>query len=197
MEDTILEIKDVVDNLEYLLPEIEEVSAEIIKRLENGGKIFWMGNGASAADAAHLSSKLVGCFKGNPLPSMALTLDTASVTAIANDYEYNEIFSRQIQAFCCEKDIAIGLSTSGNSLSVVEGLLKAHACGAYTIGLVGLEGGKIAKNGAFAFDKVININSEVTERIQEGHLIVGHLIYKKIVDHFTEKRFLMSSQDPL
>ena len=154
--------------------EIVEVSTAMYERLKKGGKLVTFGNGGSAADAQHFAAELSGRFikERKSFPAIALSTNTSSITAIGNDYDYSQIFSRQIGGLCSEKDFVVGISTSGNSKNVVEGLKKAREIGAFTLGLTGKSGGEV-KNVA---DRCIRVDSDVTPIIQEVHITVIHMI---------------------
>ena len=153
---------------------IEKASRLIIAAINTGGKVLVFGNGGSAADSQHIVAEFVGRFKKErrALPAIALTTNTSTLTAIANDYGYDVVFSRQIEALGKEGDVAIGLSTSGNSKNVVLALEKAKALGMKTIGLTGAGGGAM-KNHC---DATIAVGSKNTPRIQESHVLIAHII---------------------
>ncbi|MFW9881077.1 MAG: SIS domain-containing protein [Candidatus Thorarchaeota archaeon] len=153
---------------------IRKISEEIIKAYKNNKKVVLFGNGGSAADAQHIAAEFVGKFYKDreSLPSLAFHTNTSVVTATANDFGYEYIFERQVSSFVNEGDIAIGLSTSGNSLNVIKGLEKANELGATTIGFTGQKENKIEK----IVDHCLKIPSNDTPRIQEGHITVGHII---------------------
>ena len=154
--------------------EIIDVSTILYERLKKGGKLITFGNGGSAADAQHFAAELSGRFmkERNSFPAIALSTNTSSITAIGNDYSYSEIFSRQIGGLCSEKDFVVGISTSGNSKNVVEGLRKAREIGAFTFGLTGKSGGEVKK----VADRCIRVDSDVTPIIQEVHIAIIHMI---------------------
>jgi D-sedoheptulose 7-phosphate isomerase len=160
------------------LGRIVKVIDVITDALKKGNKILLFGNGGSAADAQHLAAEFVNRFiiERPPLPAIALTTDSSVLTSIANDYEYSEIFSKQIRAIGQPGDIAWGLSTSGNSPNVLKGLETAKKLGLTTIALTGRDGGPIAK----AADHVLNVSSNLTPRIQEAHITAGHVICEMI-----------------
>lgn len=164
--------------LKSIFPAIENAVHKMIASLQNGGKILWMGNGGSAADAQHLAAELVGRFKQErpALASIALTTNTSVLTCLSNDYDYSIVFSRQIEALCQPYDIVIGISTSGNSLNVIKGIRAAQKIGAYTIGFTGHDGGELSK----IVDLNMAIPSNNTERIQEAHIFIGHCICELI-----------------
>ena len=150
-------------------------AAEVITTcLRAGGKLLLFGNGGSAADAQHLAAEFVGRFvRERPgLPAIALTTDSSILTAVGNDYGFDQIFARQVQALGCPGDVAIAISTSGNSPNVIEGVKAAKRGDLKTIGLSGQDGGLLAKEA----DIAITIASRSTARIQECHISVGHLL---------------------
>jgi D-sedoheptulose 7-phosphate isomerase len=139
-----------------------------------GKKILWCGNGGSAADSQHLAAELVGNFRRSrrAFPSIALTTDTSVLTAIANDWSYPEVFERQVEALCQPGDVLVGISTSGNSKNVCAALAKARELGVFTIALTGRSGGRMA---ALA-DVCLRVPSTDPARIQEGHILCGHIL---------------------
>jgi D-sedoheptulose 7-phosphate isomerase len=153
---------------------IEEIANDIIRSLRMSGKVILCGNGGSAADSQHIAAELIGKFalERDPLPAISLTTNTSILTAVANDFSFDEVFVRQIKAFCNEKDIVIGISTSGNSTNVVEAIEEANRLGAHTIALTGQDGGKLTK----VAKKSIKVPSQNTQRIQESHIMIGHLL---------------------
>jgi len=158
--------------LEALFPLISEVGIAMQNCINNGGKILLMGNGGSAADSQHIAAEIVGRFKKERkgLPAIALTTDTSILTSVGNDYGYDYIFARQIEALCTPQDLVIGITTSGNSANVVSAIEAANAIGATTVGLTGGSGGKLLK----LCDFNLIMPSSVTARIQEAHIFVGH-----------------------
>jgi len=158
--------------LEPLFPLISDVGIAMQDCIANGGKILIMGNGGSAADSQHIAAEIVGRFKKERkgLPAIALTTDTSIITSVGNDYGYHYIFARQIEALCRPEDLVIGITTSGNSANVVNAIEAANAIGATTIGMTGGTGGKL--NALCKYNIVIPSN--VTARIQEAHIFVGH-----------------------
>ncbi len=165
---------------ETLSNTIAKAAAMITNCIRSGGKAIFFGNGGSAADAQHLAGELVGRFRLEraAFPAMALTTDTSVITSLANDYGYDTIFARQVEAHARETDVVVGISTSGNSANVVAGLKKAKQAGAKTIGLVGGNGGEIAKIA----DIILVVPSSDTPRIQEGHITIGHIICDIVED---------------
>ena len=146
----------------------------IVNSYKQGGKVVLFGNGGSAADAQHIAGEFTCRFylERKALPAIAFTTNSSSVTAIANDYEYSKIFARQVEAFVTSKDIVIGISTSGNSPNVLEGINVAKKIGATTIAFAGQKGSKLNEIA----DIVFNVPSEDTPRIQEVHITIGHII---------------------
>lgn len=151
-----------------------EVAERIIRAIRSGKKLLLFGNGGSAADAQHIAAELVGrYYLDRPaLPAQALTANTSTLTAIGNDYAYDQIFSRQIEAFGQAGDVAIGISTSGNSRNVVEALRVAKRKDMVTVGLTGESGGQLKAD----VDYCICVPSRDTPRIQEAHILVGHIL---------------------
>jgi D-sedoheptulose 7-phosphate isomerase len=160
--------------LETLFPVISEVGVLLQQCIKKGGKILLMGNGGSAADSQHIAAEIVGRFKKERkgLPAIALTTDTSILTSVGNDYGYDYIFARQIEALCRPEDLVIGITTSGNSANVVTAMQAAKEIGAVTIGLTGGTGGKLSA----ICDINLIMPSNVTARIQEAHIFVGHCL---------------------
>ncbi len=163
---------------EALLESISEAVIVSCDALRNGAKIILFGNGGSAADAQHIAGELVGRFmkERSALPSIALSTNTSIVTAIGNDYGFERVFARQIEALARSGDVAIGISTSGNSPNIIEALAAAREKGCATIGMTGESGGKMTG----LVDVLINVPSTETPRIQENHILIGHLICEMI-----------------
>jgi D-sedoheptulose 7-phosphate isomerase len=180
-----IEVKEATLENEALLELIHEVALACIRTLESGGKLILFGNGGSAADAQHLAAELIGRYlrERRALPAIALTTNTSCLTAIGNDYSYEEVFSRQIEAIGCKGDLALGISTSGNSQNVIRALLVAKKKGLVTVGLTGSSGGKLRDET----DYCLCIPSEHTPRIQEVHIAVGHILCEIIEEHFYER----------
>jgi D-sedoheptulose 7-phosphate isomerase len=157
-----------------LLPEIKEAAYLIVSSLQNGKKILLFGNGGSAADAQHIAAELTGRYKSErqALPAIALTTDTSTLTAISNDYGYESVFARQIEAFADNGDIAIAISTSGNSKNVTNALKLAKKKDCICIGLSGNNGGEMNE----LCDINLIVQSSNTPRIQEMHIFIGHTI---------------------
>lgn len=167
-------VKQLVLNNEELLKHIEEATTRIIATYRQGGKVLFCGNGGSAADAQHMAAELSGRFYKNrsPLYAEALHVNTSYVTAVANDYGYNAIYARMIQACGHQGDTLVALSTSGNSQNIIQAIQQASQLGMYTIGLTGLTGGNMAS----MCNCIINVPSYNTPRIQEMHITIGHII---------------------
>jgi len=164
--------QSVMTQLEALLPEIARVGAAMRACLQRGNKILLMGNGGSAADSQHIAAEIVGRYKRERrgLPAIALTTDTSILTAVGNDYGFDQVFSRQVEALCEPQDVVVGISTSGNSVNVVKAIEAAKAVGAVTVLLSGGSGGKLAG----MCDYKLVMPAQETARIQEAHLFVAH-----------------------
>ncbi|MBQ2386518.1 MAG: D-sedoheptulose 7-phosphate isomerase [Bacteroidales bacterium] len=169
-----IDVKERILNDANLLLKINEVAELIVKTYKQGGRVFFCGNGGSAADAQHLAAELSGRFYFDrpPLAAEALHVNTSYITAVANDYAYDVIFSREVEAFCKEGDVLVGISTSGNSANVLKAFETAKGKGVLTIAMTGESGGKMASIS----DILINIPSNDTPRIQESHITIGHII---------------------
>ena len=159
---------------------VERVASRMTECLRGGGKICFMGNGGSAADSQHLAAEFVGRFQKDRqgLPSIAFTTDTSILTAVANDYGFEEVFARQVEALCRPGDVVVGLSTSGNSPNVIKGLEKAAAMGAGTVGMTGTDGGKLPSH----CEDCIRVPSDIAARVQEGHILIGHVLCEIVED---------------
>ena len=174
-------IKDTIN----LTKEIEQTIKEITKCLKSGHKIILFGNGGSAADAQHIAAEFIGRFEieRKSFPAIALTTDTSVLTALANDYSFDVVFSRQCESLVYKNDVVIGISTSGNSKNVKNGLVTAKKNGAITIGLLGNKGGIIKK----IVDIPIVVKSSSTPRIQEAHRTITHIICDLVEKRLVEK----------
>jgi D-sedoheptulose 7-phosphate isomerase len=171
-----------LDEHAALVAQIREAVADEFVRLVSvcsvalraGNKLLFFGNGGSAADAQHLATEFVVRYKANrpALAAIALTTDTSALTAIGNDFGFDALFSRQVEALCRAGDVAIGISTSGNSENVIRGLQAASAAGAVTVAFAGEGGGRLAGQ----VDVGIFVPSRTTARIQEMHLLLGHTL---------------------
>ncbi|MGQ0556192.1 MAG: D-sedoheptulose-7-phosphate isomerase [Nitrospiraceae bacterium] len=164
---------------------IVQVATLIANAFRNGNKVLLFGNGGSATDAAHIAAEFVGRYQRDrvPLPAIALATDIAAITCIANDYGYEELFARQVRAHGRKGDIAIGISTSGNSPNVLKGVAAARDGGLTTIAWTGANGGKLAPLVEYPFI----VPSTVTSRIQESHITLGHVLCELVEDHLLGK----------
>lgn len=153
---------------------IAEVGGVFVTALGTGRKILLFGNGGSAADAQHIAAEFVGRFQNErpPLPALALTVDTSALTGIGNDYGYENVFARQVMALGSEGDVAVGISTSGKSLNVMKGLAVARTNGLVTVALTGKTSGRLGEHAQYC----ICVPSDVTARIQEVHILIGHIL---------------------
>ena len=180
----ILSSSEIVHNSVSLAPNIEKSITAIVKCLRKGNKVVLFGNGGSAADAQHIAAELIGRFNINrkSLPAIALSDNPSTITAISNDFSFDLVFSRQCESLISKGDIAIGISTSGNSLNVKKGINTSKKNGATTIALLGNKGGTIKK----FVDIPLIVNSTSTPHIQEVHRIIYHVICeiveKKLVE---------------
>lgn len=163
----------------------EQCQADILRfadvcrqALQGGHKVLFMGNGGSAADSQHFAAELVGRFQKERrgLPGIALTTDTSILTAVGNDYGFDQVFARQVEALATPGDVVVGLSTSGNSPNVVQALEAAKELGAIAVGMAGRSGGKLAA----ICDICLKVPADVTARVQEGHILIGHIVCELI-----------------
>ena len=163
---------------------IARMGERLIEALEAGGKVVFCGNGGSAADAQHLAAELVGRFRRErrALPALALTDNTSILTAVGNDYGYERVFVRQVEALVGEGDVVVGISTSGNSASVLAALRLARARGATCLGLSGRDGGALVG----LCDLCLVVPATDTARIQEAHIAVGHVLCDLVESAFAE-----------
>jgi len=157
---------------------VAETAAKMAAALREGRKVLLFGNGGSAADAQHIAAEFIGRFIPDriPLPAISLATDTSALTALGNDYGYNAVFSRQLQALGNTGDVAIAISTSGNSPSVVEALDVARSKGLFTVGFAGQGGGKMQGKA----DVLFCVPTRMTPRIQETHILLGHILCELI-----------------
>jgi len=174
------ELKQLLDSLDFVL--IESIAYKIVDAIENGGKLLICGNGGSAADAQHMAAEFVNRFlkERKPLPAIALTTDTSNLTSIANDYSFDEVFSKQVEAIGKGGDVLVGISTSGNSKNVLKAMETARKMDIETVGLLGRDGGKIKD----VCDVTLIVPSFSTPRIQEVHGFVIHTICGIVEDEF-------------
>jgi D-sedoheptulose 7-phosphate isomerase len=175
-----IQIKE--DLLHTRIDQIIDLSSMVIDSLKKGGKVMLFGNGGSAADSQHIAAELVGRYQKErqALPAIALTTNTSILTAIANDYGYEVVFAKQVEALGEKNDIVIGISTSGKAKNVAAGIKQAKKMGIKTIIFTGGDGGEIAKLA----DVALIVPSKVTARIQEAHIAVGHIICELVEDYF-------------
>ncbi|APC97804.1 phosphoheptose isomerase [Pseudofrancisella aestuarii] len=166
-----------IETANILPPAIVQAAKAMVSCLENGGKILVCGNGGSAADAQHFSAELLNRFEMErpPLPAIALTTDTSTITSIGNDYDYSQIFSKQVAALGNEGDILFAISTSGNSSNIVKAIEEAHDLDMQIVAMTGKDGGVMRtmyKDG----DIELRVPSDVTARIQENHILIIHCL---------------------
>ena len=181
VKSTLEEHRQVVEKMAALEGEIAAAGELCGRALAQGQRIYLCGNGGSAADAQHIAAELIGRFVHDrrALPAIALTTDTSALTAIGNDYGYDEVFSRQVDGLCREGDVLIAISTSGNSGNVLKAVDAAHRAGASVIGLSGKSGGALDAK----CDVSLVVPSDITARIQEMHIVIGHLICALTEEH--------------
>jgi len=180
-------VKKSILNDAHLIDTIERAATAVVNAIKNGNKIIFCGNGGSAADSQHLAAELIGKFYFNrrSLPAVSLTVNTSIITAIGNDFGFEKVFARQLEGIGKVGDVLIGLSTSGNSENVVEVFRLAKELGISTVAFTGESGG-ILRDLA---DILINVPSNDTPRIQEAHIMVGHIICELV-----EKEFLINGK---
>ncbi len=169
-----IETKQQILQSEELLQTIASVADKVTNALKNGNRIYFCGNGGSAADAQHLAAEFTGRFYTNrkALPAEALHCNTSYLTAVANDYSYDVVYSRLVEGICNSGDVLIGLSTSGNSANIVKAFETAKEMGVLTVGFTGMTGGVMKGVSNY----LINVPSTDTPRIQESHIMIGHII---------------------
>lgn len=169
-----IQTKQTILNDELLLSTIAQITKMVTQAFQSGNKVLFCGNGGSAADAQHLAAEFSGRFytDRNPLPSEALHCNTSYLTAVANDYGYDVVYSRMIKGIGRKGDVLIALSTSGNSTNIINALLQATEIGMLTIAMTGDSGGKMKTLA----DYLINVPSNDTPRVQEAHIMIGHII---------------------
>lgn len=167
-------VKQLILNDSALVARIEEAISLCVEALKNGQKIWFAGNGGSAADAQHLAAELSGRFYFDrpPLPAEALHVNSSFLTAVANDHGYDQVYSRMLRGTAREGDVLFAISTSGNSSNILEAAQYAQSSGIKVIGLTGATGGKLAAQ----CDILLNVPSTDTPRIQECHIMIGHII---------------------
>jgi D-sedoheptulose 7-phosphate isomerase len=173
-----------VQALTSTIDHIQRIGERMVSTLQAGGKLLLCGNGGSAAEAQHIAAELVGRFMHTRtgLSAIALTTDTSALTAIANDFGYEQVFARQVQALARPGDLLVGISTSGNSINVLKAVEMARAMGVHTIGLLGGNGGVLVGR----VDDALVVPSPDTPRIQECHILVGHIWCQMVDDAFKD-----------
>lgn len=171
-----INVKQALLQDKHLLGQIAEVGKEFVTALGSGHKILLFGNGGSAADSQHIAAEFVGRFQmeRTPLPALALTVNTSALTGIGNDYGYENLFARQVQALGTPGDVAVGISTSGKSPNVLKGLAAAKAKGLVTVALCGKFGDMMKEVSQYC----LCVPSSETPRIQESHILIGHIVSK-------------------
>ena len=169
-----INVKQLILNDKVLIGRINDAAMMCVESLKKGGKVHFCGNGGSAADAQHLAAELSGRFYYDrpPLNAEALHVNTSYLTAVANDYSYDMIYARMLQASAKRDDVLVGISTSGNSENIVKAIEVAKSLGVNTIAMTGEKGGKMAG----LCDILLNVPSQCTPRIQEAHIMMGHII---------------------
>ena len=174
IQEIILSSSKIISNIENNSSEIESIVLKIVSAIKNGNKIILFGNGGSAADAQHIAAEFIGRFEleRESFPAIALTTDSSIITSLSNDYSFDLVFSRQCESLVQKNDVVIGISTSGNSKNVINGLKTAKKIGAYTIALLGNSGGEITN----IVDITLEVDSTSTPRIQEAHRTIYHII---------------------
>jgi D-sedoheptulose 7-phosphate isomerase len=183
VSEEILESIAVKNKMVHDSAQIAGAATAVLERLKAGGKLIAFGNGGSAADAQHIVAELVGRYRveRRSLPAIALTTNSSSLTAIGNDYGFEDTFARQVEALATAADVVLAISTSGNSLNILRAIAAARQVGSFTIGLAGRTGGKMRK----LVDLCICVPSDSTARIQETHILIGHIICGIVEDAFT------------
>lgn len=173
---------DTFRQLDQLQPQVENLADQIEACFSAGGKLIFMGNGGSAADSQHLAAEFVVRYKAerNPLAAIALTVDTSILTAHSNDYSFDTVFTRQIQALARAEDLVIGISTSGNSANVIDAFNAAKEIGCKTWAWTGSQGGKLNTIA----DELIRVPADETARIQEAHIFIGHWLCEEMDRRF-------------
>jgi D-sedoheptulose 7-phosphate isomerase len=186
IQQVLREHHDIVESIGTLGPRIRQAGHRMLECLEAGGTVWWIGNGGSAADCQHLAAELVGRFEGERrgLSSVALTTDSSILTSVSNDYGFERVFARQIEALCRPDDVLVAISTSGRSPNVIAGVETARAIGVYTVGLLGSDGGDVA--GLLDCDIIVPSNSPA--RVQEAHILIGHLWCDYVNQHVARDR---------
>ena len=177
-----IQVKQQILQDENLLQTIEEVTTSIVTSLRSGNRLYFCGNGGSAADAQHLAAEFSGRFYKDckALPAEALHVNTSYVTAVGNDYGFDMIYSRLVEGIMNKGDVLVGLSTSGNSANIVKAFEAAKGKGVTTVGFTGLTGGLLKSLSDF----LVNVPSADTPRIQESHIMIGHIICQLVEEQY-------------
>jgi D-sedoheptulose 7-phosphate isomerase len=177
-----IRVKNEILQSDEMITKLEEVANIITRAFQNGKKVLFCGNGGSAADAQHLAAEFSGRFytDRDALPAEALHTNTSYLTAVANDYSYDVVYSRLVKGIGNEGDVLVGLSTSGNSKNIVEAFLTAKNKGITTIGLTGISGGKMKECSDYLFA----VPSSDTPRIQESHILLGHILCQLVEEQY-------------
>ena len=180
-----LALKQAILADQALLNTVTRVGQELAGTLQRGGKVFFFGNGGSAADAQHLAAELVGRFEKErrALPAFALTANTSTLTAIGNDYSYEAVFARQLEGLGSRGDVAVGISTSGKSPNVLSALRSAKQMGIASVGMTGQCGSDMAS----VVDYCISVPSKRTARVQEAHILIGHILCEIVEEAFSQE----------
>ncbi|MBR5434057.1 MAG: D-sedoheptulose 7-phosphate isomerase [Bacteroidales bacterium] len=180
-----ISVKQKLMSDESILSQIELVAKKMIESYQAGGKTMFAGNGGSAADAQHFAAELVNrfCLDRDGVPALALTTDSSVLTSIANDYDFNVLFSRQLRALGNAGDVFVGISTSGTSANIIEAVRVCREKHIFSVGLTGSTGGKMASE----CDVCICVPSTVTARIQEAHILIGHILCGLVEDSLFKK----------
>ena len=182
IEKSFSESAQLIKNSSNMAPIIVKCVDLISKSMKNRKKIILFGNGGSAADAQHIAAEFIGrfCIERKSLPAISLTTDTSIITSLSNDYSFDKVFSRQCESIVQKGDIVVGISTSGNSLNVINGLKTSKKNGAKTIALLGNNGGKIKS----IVDYPLIVNSKSTPKIQEVHRVISHIMCNLVEKNF-------------
>ncbi len=185
IEKSIKESIRIKEELLKMAPRIEKAGEIIWDRLNRGGKIILLGNGGSAADAQHIAAEMVGRFKyeHTPIPAVALSTNTSIITAVANDFGYDEIFNRQMMSLLMPEDVVVAISTSGDSPNVIRAVEFAREWGAAVLALSGKDGGRLAH----CADYCIIVPGQSSDRIQEAHILVGHILCEIIEERWMKE----------
>jgi D-sedoheptulose 7-phosphate isomerase len=175
-----IEVKKAV--LKSCLPAVEQASQAIIKAFQNNNRVFFCGNGGSAADSQHIAAEFIGRFQKErrALPAIALTTDSSILTCLSNDYSYDIVFSRQLEALGRSGDVIVGFSTSGKSANIIKAFERARGMGVTTVAFVGHDGGPMGKMA----DIAIIVPSKVTARVQESHITIAHALCEIVENAF-------------